>query len=234
MATDINALPISNNDPNMSSQQMIQPQSQQQMQPQTQQRSTTYNPHIDIQPQPQSQQPQQRSTTYNPNIDVEQHAQNTPQNDVKITADDVNKIVNGVQQASQQNLTALPSRDIPRQYDKVTMDEQVSNPNYIPEPKGNNQDYIGDGSNYETLLKQQHIDSKNTKNNYENIDQFQTPVIIGILFFIFQLPFVKKLLKKYAKFVFLEDGNISTIGMLFKSLLFGLSYYFLMKGIEFI
>lgn len=222
MATDINALPISQNNPNMGS---PQPQPQQQ-------RSTTYSPHIDITPQ-QQQQPQQQhsATTYNPNIDM---PQNNPKQDVKLTADDVNKIVSGVQEASQQNLTGLPSRDIPREYGNVTMDEQVSNPNYIPQPKGNNQDYIGDGSNYETLLKQQHIDSNSKNNIYENIDNLQTPIIIGILFFIFQLPFVKKLLKKYAKFVFLEDGNISTIGMLFKSLLFGLSYYILMRGIEMI
>jgi hypothetical protein len=45
----------------------------------------------------------------------------------------INQIVNGLQKASVNGLTQLPSRDIPRNTDTITNDAQIQ-PNYIPQP----------------------------------------------------------------------------------------------------
>ena len=49
----------------------------------------------------------------------------------------INQIINGLQQAG--SSTALPSRDIPRNVESITHDEQIQ-PNFIP--KASSTDYI--------------------------------------------------------------------------------------------
>ena len=53
----------------------------------------------------------------------------------------ISQIVNGLQQASVTGATLLPSRDIPRNTDRITQDPNVQ-PNYIPPPKI--EDYLRD------------------------------------------------------------------------------------------
>ena len=45
----------------------------------------------------------------------------------------INEMVSGLQKAAQNNMTRLPTRDIPPDPDRITRDPQVQ-PNYVPPP----------------------------------------------------------------------------------------------------
>lgn len=145
----------------------------------------------------------------------------------QLSQEDLNKIVSGVQQASQSNLTSLPSRDIPRENTKLTMDEEAVNTNFIPNKPS--QDYIENNANYEQLLKQQYEAQKKTEKNDEIFDELKTPILISILYFIFQLPVVRKILIRNIPSLFLNDGNLSFNGIMFKSIFFGAFYFIIHK-----
>ena len=69
---------------------------------------------------------------------------------MSLSQQDINEIVKGIQTASQQNLTKLPSRDIPMDTTRITTDNTVR-PNYVPEPT--NVDYIQQEDNLQSILE---------------------------------------------------------------------------------
>jgi len=77
---------------------------------------------------------------------------------------------------------------------------------------------------------QNEIINKSTMDNV--YDQIQTPVVAGILFFLFQLPFMNKLLLKFVPSLFKEDGHPLFSGYLFKTFLFSLSLFLMHKGLD--
>jgi hypothetical protein len=149
----------------------------------------------------------------------------------------INQIVNGLQKATVNGLTQLPSRDIPRTTDSITNDSQVQ-PNYIPEINKNqmHEDYINK-MNEMNQSNNEIIDEHNKKANFSNsidnlYEELQTPLLLAILFFIFQLPIFKKYLFLYLPFLFFNDGNYNLKGYLIISVLFGSIYYFCNKVIN--
>jgi hypothetical protein len=129
----------------------------------------------------------------------------------------------------------LPSRDIPIDTTSYLNDEQVQ-PNYIPRQKLTG-DYIRD---YEETTDKNIREHEQKKYRESRIDQlfneFQTPIFIIILFFMFQLPIVNTLIFKKFSFLSLHniDGNFNFYGLLFKSILFGLFFYSSQKVATFI
>ena len=140
----------------------------------------------------------------------------------------INQIVNGLQQASANGATQLPSRDIPMTTSGLSNDPQVR-PNYVPPPSPQNSDYI---QNYEQTSDMINTYNKQMQNNNSLDDMYneiQTPLLLAVLYFLFQLPFVRKLLYTYIPFLFSTDGNFNMNGYLFTSVLFGLVFYALNK-----
>lgn len=142
----------------------------------------------------------------------------------------INQIVNGLQQASVSGLTQLQSRDIPQNSISITQDAQVQ-PNYIP-PAPKKEDYI---QNYEdndfiaqNYKKQKSIESKLD----ETYDEIQMPLLVVILYFIFQMPIIKRYMYKYAPALFTKDGNANIYGLGFMSISFGIIYYILSKTVK--
>jgi len=133
----------------------------------------------------------------------------------------INQIVSGLQQASSTGVTQLQSRDIPRTTENLTQDEQIQ-PNFIP--KTSNTDYITEQEENEDNYKKANSDSLD-----DLYDELQTPLLIAVLYFLFQLPFFRKFLFKYGPALFAKDGNINLYGYVFTSVLFGLIYYILSK-----
>jgi len=189
------------------------------VQPQFQDNLPTNNPTVEAQtynPQPESgSQPvnQMSSASITPGFNL--------------SPDDLSKIVTGLQKASQSNLTSLPSRDIPTSHDRIVMDEQAYNTNYIPKESSN--DYIKDGSSYENLLKQQFETDKLQRENLDFFDEIKTPILLSILFFIFQLPIIRRTLLDKIPSLFLTDGNMSFNGLMMMSILYGTMYYLINK-----
>ena len=144
----------------------------------------------------------------------------------QLNQDSINQIVLGLQQASQNNLTSLSSRDIPMDTNQVTSDEEVK-PNFIP--KATNQNYIEDDSTFESIAKKNQKISKEQNNLDSLYDELQTPIFVMVLFFLFQLPYFQKILIRFAPSLFNIDGRIGLTGLVSKTLLFGVLYYSLTK-----
>jgi hypothetical protein len=145
----------------------------------------------------------------------------------------INQIVNGLQQATLAGTTQLPSRDIPMTTSGLSADPQVM-PNYVPPPPQQHQDYI---KNYEQSSDMINAYNKGKQMNDSLDDMYneiQTPVLLAVLYFLFQLPFFKRFLYTYIPFLFSNDGNYNINGFLFISVLFGLLFHLLMKTTSFL
>ena len=146
-------------------------------------------------------------------------------NNISLTASDkttldqttINQLVSGLQQAN--GATQLPSRDIPMNTANITTDAHVQ-PNYMP-PVEDNVDYI---KNYEVF-----DDAKPVNTLDDTYNEIQTPILLAVLYFLFQLPIFKRYLFTYFPILFSKDGNMNINGFVFNSALFGLLYYLLDK-----
>ena len=136
----------------------------------------------------------------------------------------INQIVSGIQQARANGATQLQSRDIP--INKMqNIDEQVQQ-EYIPSANIT-QDFIQE--------EEEEEETDNSYFNYEkakqllkhNPSEVQISMILSMLYFLLQLPFIKSSLLKYTPSLFFQDGNMNIYGNLFMSILFGIIYYLL-------
>tara|TARA_Y100001980_G_C14553278_1_gene338399 strand:+ start:1422 stop:2090 length:669 start_codon:yes stop_codon:yes gene_type:complete len=137
-----------------------------------------------------------------------------------------NEMINQLQKATLAGATGLPSRDIPSDPAQINNDAQVK-PNFIPETQ--NTDYISNSQSPEDLITQ----NNNKQNTLDSLDafynEFQLPLLVSVLYFLFQLPIFKKNLKKILPSLFGNDGNPTFYGYLFNSLLFSSLFYILIK-----
>jgi len=138
----------------------------------------------------------------------------------------INQIVSGLQQASSSGATQLPSRDIPRNIEGIMQDPQVQ-PNYIP-PQSNN-DYITEYEENEDIIKNYNRKAQYSDSLDQIYEDIQIPLLISVLYFLFQLPIFRRYLYKFFPALFSKDGNLNLYGFCFTSALFGLLYYILTK-----
>ena len=153
---------------------------------------------------------------------------NNNNNNQNVNMSDYNEMISQLQNMNN-NSTSLPSRDIPINPTQVSNDLQVDN-NYIPPTPNNiNNEYI---NNFETpenlIVKEQKI--SNYYNSLENIyNELQLPLVITLIYFLFQLPFFKLNSFKFLPFLHNKDGNYNLKGNVFVSILFGVSFYSFQK-----
>lgn len=129
----------------------------------------------------------------------------------------------------------LPSRDIPRETNGYTQDIEVT-ANYIPTPKLTS-DYIRDFQEDEEFAIKTHKAKKHRERLMDTLfTEIQVPIFIGIMFFVFQMPMIDALIFKRFSFmrIYNEDGNFNFYGLFLKSILFGVSYAVLTRGLEFV
>jgi len=151
-----------------------------------------------------------------------------PQSGMALDQTTINQIVNSLQQATLAGATQLPSRDIPMTTNNISVDPQVM-PNYVPPPPPQHTDYI---KNYEQTSDMIHNYNKGKQMNNSLDDMYneiQTPLLLAVLYFLFQLPFFKRFLYTYIPYLFSNDGNYNINGFLFTSILFGMLFHLLMK-----
>ena len=65
-------------------------------------------------------------------------------------------------------------------------------------------------------------------------DEIQTPLLIMILYFIFQLPTFKNSMKNNFPLFFFRNGDYNLKGMMFNTILFGGFYYLITKSIRYL
>ena len=134
-----------------------------------------------------------------------------------------------LKEASEAGATVLPSRDIPQsslsiQSDKATIQNQVPI---------NNNDYIGNIIDRERMIKENNK-KENAKDNMDYIfESLQIPLLLSIMYFIFQLPAVRKNLLTFLPALFNKDGNPNLYGYLFNSIIFGLSYFGIQNALNY-
>lgn len=137
-----------------------------------------------------------------------------------------NEMINQLQKATMAGATGLPSRDIPINTTAVNNDNQIK-PNFIPEPQ--NIDYITNSETPADLISQ----SNKKQNSLDSLDvfynEFQLPLLVSVLYFLFQLPIFRKTLKKTLPSLFGNDANPNFYGYLFNSALFASIFYILVK-----
>ena len=130
----------------------------------------------------------------------------------------------------------LPSRDIPMDSIGYTHDESIQ-ANYKTPVSESTEDYI---KIYEENKHKKMKNFQEEKFRKETADdlvvQFQTPIFVALLYFIFQMPIFNQILYKYLSRlpIFKPDGNINLYGMILKSVGFASIYYSMEKIITYL
>ena len=136
---------------------------------------------------------------YGQQLDAERKAQSSAQQ-----IDYTSTLTTALKDAAAAGATVIPSRDIPQHTLSTQQDEEIK-PNFLP--KNNNDDYIGNLLDKERIL-QQNQQSQNQSDNLDYIyHQIQIPLMVGIMYFLFQLPIVRKRLFVFLPNLFNKDGN---------------------------
>lgn len=163
---------------------------------------------------------------YSPNID----GANTSQ----VPSNIMNEVMQGVQRASANGMTMIPTRDIPMNPNAFTHDEQ-SRPNYVPQPQqqhphggggsGGTIDYIKDHNSMENIVRA----NARQSNQIDTIEaiyyDLQMPILIGVLYFIFQMPVFRAQLLHFLPSLFGEDGNFKITGLTVTSAMFAGTFF---------
>jgi len=143
---------------------------------------------------------------------------------------DVNSFITGIQNAAANGGLQLPSRDIPQSQIHLTQDAELK-PNYIPD---SNTDYIENSYNHNQIISENKIKQINNNNLDSLYDDIHIPIILAVIYFVFQLPIIKKNTLKYIPSLFSKDGNYNFVGYVVTSLAFASTYYFIIKSLEYL
>lgn len=141
----------------------------------------------------------------------------------------INEFVTSIQNAVSNGSLSLPSRDIPQSQNHLTQDEEIKH-NFIP---GDNIDYIDEDRSKEEIVNEYMKKQKNNNTTDEYFNQLQTPILLAVLYFVFQLPVIKKLFLKVFPTFYHKDGNLNLTGFIVNSILFSISYYVINYSIDY-
>jgi hypothetical protein len=150
----------------------------------------------------------------------------------------MNEVMQGVQRASANGMTMIPTRDIPMNPNSFTHDDQAR-PNYVPDPRsvhfqdggggGGGADYIKDYESMESIVRA----NARQSNQLDTIEaiyyDIQMPILVGVMYFIFQMPVFRAQLLHFLPSLFGEDGNFKIMGLTATSVMFALVFFIIMK-----
>jgi hypothetical protein len=168
---------------------------------------------------------------YSPNVGGDPMMSHGP---TQIPGNVMNEVIQGVQRASANGMTMIPTRDIPMNPNSYTHDDQ-SRPNYVPQPQyaagtpGGGGDYIKDHTSMESIVRA----NARQSNQIDTIEaiyyDLQMPILIGVLYFIFQMPVFRAQLLHFLPSLFGEDGNFNIMGLTATSAMFAGTFFVIMK-----
>lgn len=166
-------------------------------------------------------------TTSSDNIKVQNYGQqlnydrqNEPGSQVP-AIDYTSQLHSVLKDAEASGATILPSRDIPQNTLPIQQDYQTK-ADFVPDIKSN--DYIGNILDKEQIIMNQNL-SKNQSDNFDYLfQQIQLPLLVGLIYFLFQLPFIRKNLFTFLPNLFNKDGSPKLSGYIFNSIMFALFY----------
>lgn len=152
-----------------------------------------------------------------------------PQNTQQDSPPNYHEMVNQLQQAIQTGATTLPTKHIPIDPSKVSTDPNIK-PNHIPATDNTN--YISNEMDVNDLINQDNTKNNNDKTIEYLFNELKLPLLIGLLFFLFQLPTFKKFLRTSLPFLNSKDGNNNIYGYIFNTTIFVTLFYLLNKIIN--
>jgi hypothetical protein len=172
---------------------------------------------------------------YSPNVGGDPMMSHGP---TQIPGSVMNEVLQGVQRASANGMTMIPTRDIPMNPNSYTHDDQ-SRPNYVPEHPGSGHlaggggggghDYIKEHTSMESIVRA----NARQSNQLDTIEaiyyDLQMPILIGVLYFIFQMPVFRAQLLHFLPSLFGEDGNFKIMGLTATSAMFAGTFFIIMK-----
>ena len=171
------------------------------------------------------------SMTATENAVVSQNKLSNPQSTIQTNSNldetTINQIVSGLQTATRNGATQLQSRDIQMNTNGITTDPYIQT-NYVPPPQ-QNIDYIKNCEQTTDMIDDYNKNMRTNNSLDDMYNEIQVPLLLAVLYFLFQLPFSRKILFNYFPILFSVDGNMNINGFLFTSILFGLLYYLLNK-----
>jgi hypothetical protein len=154
-----------------------------------------------------------QSTTYNPNI-----VETAPMDVLQQIKEELSNITN-----------PLPSRDIPQNILSVVQDIQTT-PDYIP--SSNQHNYIEHDVNKSNIISNYNRIEKISEGVNSLYEEFQYPLLIGILYFIFQLPIFKTSISIHLPYLITKENTYNLYGYIFVSFIFSITFTFLFKIIQ--
>ena len=144
-----------------------------------------------------------------------------------------NKIVTGIRSAAETGGTSLPSRDVPMMPQQYTQDPRIK-PNYVPPAPPSKSGYIQEQDSIHSMItknKKKEVHGERLETIY---DEIQVPILVMVLFLLFQLPVFQRVLKNQLPALFAKDGHTTFAGYLFKTFIFGTSFYLIQKGAQYL
>jgi len=165
------------------------------------------------------------------NIQV-QEASSNPINQIpnSVQNSDLNKFVTGVQDAAAAGVLNLPARDIPQTQNHITQDVQIQ-PNFVPPSQQG--DYIGQGQTNEEIIRRNASKTQQSDSLDKMYDNLQTPLLLAVIYFIFQLPIVHKNMLNILPGLFKKDGHPNLSGYVLTSVAFASMYVSLTQIMEY-
>jgi len=168
---------------------------------------------------------------YSPNLGGDPMMSHGP---TQIPGNVMNEVLQGVQRASANGMTMIPTRDIPMNPNSFTHDDQAR-PNYVPQKSvhfqdgggsgGGSHDYIKEHTSMESIVRA----NARQSNQIDTIEaiyyDLQMPILIGVLYFIFQMPVFRAQLLHFLPSLFAEDGNFKIIGVTATSAMFAGTFF---------
>lgn len=129
-----------------------------------------------------------------------------------------NELITGIQKAASSGMTALPSRDIPMDQNAIHADEQIK-ANYVPSSLEG--DYITKHQTSEEIIRQ-NAKKQHDKDKWDDIyNEMSLPAMIAVLYFMYQLPVVRKLFITTLPICYGKSGDINLAGRLVNCAMFG-------------
>ena len=176
---------------------------------------------------------------YDPNMGAGIQAQAQAQAQPQAVMDQrtLQELVSGVQRASSAGMTVLPARDIPRDSLSMQHDEQIK-PNYIPQQQQQQHSNDDDGSGGDYIKRYETSDdvqrnNRRAQNKMDTLEalytEFQMPILLGVLYFIFQMPAIRAHMLQIIPSLFNRDGNLNLIGLVATSCAYAIAYYVITK-----
>ena len=165
--------------------------------------------------QPQQQQPQNQG---DPHMNASA---------VKLDPVTGSQLVSSIKGVSNPDALKIPSEHMAPDPSANVQDPSIL-PTYIPPSDLIDPNYI-QAHNTQAAL-QNIADVSKSEESFQNsldatYEKFQVPLILGLLFFLFQLPTFKKTNQEYFPLLFSDEGQYNIKGYAFTSILFSVAYY---------